>query len=111
MPIPAEPTWEEAKAQGRARYFQRENTFLRRTFYLRLMEHGAIIRSCKDPRDTEAQLAKMFPDCWSRPSRWYYDHLYSEKRRLARAWMCGQPDPPPMSNSLLDHFLGGRHAR
>lgn len=107
----AEPTWEEVKAQGRARYFATVNCGLRAMFYERLLRYKALIRLCKSVRDEPEHLRADFPDAWSKPSRWYYDYLLEEKRHQARNWMHGRPDSPPMSNSMLHNFLGGFHGR
>lgn len=111
MPAIAEPTWEDAKAQGRERYFMTVNAGLRALFYERLLRYKALLRICKDPRDTLETVSTDFPDAWSKPSRWYYDFLLEEKRHVARNWMHGRPAGRPMPNTLLNHFLGGVHGR
>lgn len=109
MPHCPDLTWGQVKAAGRLRYFEIVNARQRALFYERLLRYKALIRVCKQPRDEPELLRADFPDAWSKPSRWYYDYLLAEKRRLARDWMHGRPESPPVSNTLLHHILGGIH--
>lgn len=85
------------------RYFEIVNAKLRAAFYERLLRYKALIRVCRDPREAIAVVRADFPDAWSQPSRWYYDHLLMEKRVVALAWMHGRP--APVSNTFVDQLL------
>jgi hypothetical protein len=107
MPRAPEKSWAELKAEGRMRYFEIVNSKLLKAWCGRWLLYGSIVRSTKDPRELPEKLAGFFPDAWSKPSRWFYDHLLAEKRLAARAWMHGRPIPVP--NTLLDSLLSWKN--
>jgi hypothetical protein len=101
-----EPTWEQFKAQARARHFGLVNAQLRRDWALRYLHYGALVRRYPDPRLLGPRLLERFPDAWALPQRWYFDHLLRRRRAAALDWLLDRPRAQPLTDAVLDYFLG-----